>query len=63
MDDFGMPLAKRWEILFDKLAAENPMPKSQAHFGSLGAIHRLEHLPPPLYFLLGFVSLGVLIRA
>jgi hypothetical protein len=34
MEDFGMPLAKQWEILFDRLAAENPMPKSKPHFVS-----------------------------
>jgi hypothetical protein len=43
MEDFGMPLAKWWEILFDKLAAENPKPKSQAHFSSF-ELHRFEHL-------------------
>jgi hypothetical protein len=42
MDDFGIPLSKRWEILLDKLAAENPMPKSKPHFESF-ELHRLEH--------------------
>jgi len=37
-----MPLAKQWEILFDKPAAENPKAKSKAHFVSF-EFHRLEH--------------------
>jgi len=42
MDDFGMTLGKQWHILFNNFAAENPMPKSKAHFVSF-EFDRFEH--------------------
>jgi len=37
-----MTLGKQWHILFNNFAAENPMPKSKAHFVSF-EFDRFEH--------------------
>jgi hypothetical protein len=53
MEDFGMPLAKQWEILFDRLATQNPKTKSKPYFVRF-EFHRFEHLTIMVAKLEGF---------
>ena len=48
-----MPLAKQGEILFDRLAAQNPIQKSKPYFVNL-EFYRFEHLTIVVAKLEGF---------